>query len=75
MDEWSQFATTRPVMDYSRRYFPRKTQRQKFIDKKSFTRTRRTKEINTGEEVLVIDPDFKLFLKGCKALLQSRIQL
>jgi hypothetical protein len=29
-------------------------------------------EIDTGEEVLVIDPDFKLFLKCYKALLQSR---
>jgi hypothetical protein len=29
-------------------------------------------EIDTGEEVLVIDPDFKLFLKGYKALLRSR---
>jgi AP-3 complex subunit beta len=29
-------------------------------------------EIDTSEEVLVIDPDFKLFLKGCNALFQSR---
>lgn len=72
MDEWSQMATIQLLIDYSRRCFPRKTQRQKIVGKKGFYEDEKDEEIDKGEEVLVIDPDLELFLKACKPLLQSR---
>ena len=72
MDEWSQVATIHLLMDYSRRCFPRKTQRQKLVGKKGFYEDEKDEEIDIGEEVLVLDPDLELFLKACKPLLQSR---
>jgi vesicle coat complex subunit len=72
MDEWSQLATIRLLIDYSRRCFPRKTRHQKIVGKKGFYEDEKDDEIDSGEEVLIIDHDLELFLKACKPLLQSR---
>jgi AP-3 complex subunit beta len=72
MDEWSQMATIRLLMDYSRNSFPQKTQGQMAVGKKGFYEDEKDEEINRGEEVLILDPDLELLLKACKPLLQSR---
>ncbi|KAL1954367.1 hypothetical protein VTO42DRAFT_1233 [Malbranchea cinnamomea] len=75
MDEWGQLATLRLLAVYSRKCFPRRMQRLKKSNAKGFyheedAKTEEGEE--TGEEVLVLDPDLELFLKACKPLLQSR---
>jgi AP-3 complex subunit beta len=72
MNEWSQLATIQLLMYYSRRCFPRKTQRQKAVERKGFYEDEKETEIETGEEVQILDPDLELFLRACKPLLQSR---
>ena len=72
MDEWSQLDTIHLLMHYSRRCFPRKTQRQKAVGTKGFYDDEKQEEVDTGEEVLILDSDLELFLKACKPLLQSR---
>jgi hypothetical protein len=59
-------------MDESRICFHRTTQRQKPICKKGIYEDEKDEEIDTGEDVLVIESDLELFLKGRKPLLQSR---
>ena len=71
MDEWSQLATLRLLMNYSRRCFSRKTERQQKTTKKGFYDDE-ADEVEAGDEVQVLDPDLELFLKACKPLLQSR---
>ena len=44
MDEWSQLATIRLLMDYSRRAFPWKTVRQKVVGKKGFYEDEKNEE-------------------------------
>ena len=72
MDEWSQLATIQLLIYYSRRCFPRKTQRLFAVGKKGFYEDEKDKEIETGGEVHILDPDLELFLRACKPLLQSR---
>ena len=73
MDEWSQLATIRLLMGYSRRCFPRKFQQGKTVGKRGFYEDDKDEKIDTGgEEMLLLEPDLELFLKACKPLLQSR---
>lgn len=75
MDEWSQLATLRLLTIYGRKCFPRRTQKVKkgvtkgFYDDEGDAENRGEE---TGEEVVVLDPDLELFLRACKPLLQSR---
>lgn len=72
MDEWSQLATLKLLLFYSRRCFPRKTQRVTKVNKKGFYDDEPEETVETGEVVQVLDPDLDLFLKSCRPLLQSR---
>jgi AP-3 complex subunit beta len=78
MDEWSQLATLRLLTLYARKSFPRRTQKVKKAETKAFyddddahSHEEAAGE-ETGEEVVVLDPDLELFLRACKPLLQSR---
>ena len=75
MDEWGQLATLRLMMGYARKCFPRRTRKVRKNVEKSFYEDEGGDEEEgeeTGEEVVVLDPDLELFLKACKPLLQSR---
>ena len=75
MDEWGQLATIKLLLRYSRRCFPRRTERVAQVKKKAFYDDEvDNKEENLKEatEIQVLDPDLELFLRGCKPLLQSR---
>ena len=72
MDEWGQLATIQLLLNYSRRCFPRRTEKVVRVSKKGFYEDDREEVIEAGEEILVLDPDLDLFLKACKPLLQSR---
>ncbi|OAP63039.1 hypothetical protein AYL99_02266 [Fonsecaea erecta] len=72
MDEWSQLATLKLLLFYSRRCFPRKTQKVTKVNKKGFYEDESEETVETGEVVEKLDPDLELFLKACKPLLQSR---
>lgn len=69
MDEWSQLAAMRLLMNYSRRCFPRRTKRLTKVGNRSFYQD---EPGETGEEAVVLDPDLELLLNACKPLLQSR---
>jgi len=74
MDEWSQLATLRLMTSYSRKCFPKRTQR---VKKSNGTQgfygdEEEGEEEETGEVVEVLDPDLELLLKSIKPLLQSR---
>lgn len=78
MDEWSQLSTLRLLTTYARKCFPRKTRRLNKNETKGFYEEDAPDKQNdtvgqeTGEEVVVLDPDLELFLRACKSLLQSR---
>lgn len=72
MDEWSQLATLRLLLFYSRRCFSRKTQKVTKINKKGFYEDEQDETVETEEVVQVLNPDLELFLNACKPLLQSR---
>ncbi|KIW86049.1 hypothetical protein Z517_01443 [Fonsecaea pedrosoi CBS 271.37] len=72
MDEWSQLATLKLLLFYSRRCFPRKTQKVTKVNKRGFYEDEPQETIDTGEVIEVLDPDLELFLKACSPLLQSR---
>ncbi|KAL2006222.1 hypothetical protein VTN00DRAFT_9876 [Thermoascus crustaceus] len=75
MDEWSQLATLRLLTVYGRKCFPRSKQKVKKKGTKGFYDDESDQEDQgeeTGEEVVVLDPDLELFLRACKPLLQSR---
>lgn len=72
MDEWSQLAAVQTLMNYSRRCFPRRMQRVTKVQKRGFYDDEPFEEIDTGEEVVALDPDLELLLKACKTLLYSR---
>ncbi|KAJ9602896.1 AP-3 complex subunit beta [Cladophialophora chaetospira] len=72
MDEWSQLATLKLLLFYSRRCFPRKTQKVTKVNKKGFYDDETDETVETGDVIRVLDPDLELFLKACRPLLQSR---
>jgi vesicle coat complex subunit len=86
MDEWGQLATLRLMMVYARKCFPRRTRKVKkpvegerieklkkgFYDEDSETESKEDDGAEDGEEVIIYDPDLKLFLDSAKPLLQSR---
>lgn len=86
MDEWGQLATLRLIMVYARECFPRRTKKVKravqgqkaekpkkgFYDDDSETDANEDDGAEDGEEVVIYDPDLKLFLDSAKPLLQSR---
>lgn len=78
MDEWSQLSTLRLLTTYARKCFPRKTRRfnknetKGFYEEDAQDKQDATTAEETGEEVVVLDPDLELFLRACKSLLQSR---
>ncbi|KIW87517.1 uncharacterized protein Z519_11840 [Cladophialophora bantiana CBS 173.52] len=72
MDEWSQLATLKLLLFYSRRCFPRKTQKVTKINKTGFYEDEPDETVETGEVIEVLDTDLELFLNACKPLLQSR---
>lgn len=72
MDEWSQLATLRLLLSYSRQCFPQKTHRVTRVNKKGFYDDEPDEAVETGEVVRALDPDLELFLKTCQNLLHSR---
>lgn len=72
MDEWSQLATLRLMTRYSRDCFPRRIRRVKKSNGNRGFYDDEGGDEDAGEEVLVLDPDLELLLKGIKPLLQSR---
>ena len=72
MDEWSQLATLKLLLFYSRRCFPRKTQIATKVNKKGFYDDEADESIETGDVRQILDPDLELLLKACRTLLQSR---
>ena len=72
MDEWSQLATLKLLLFYSRRCFPRKTQKVTKVNKKGFYDDEADETVETDDVVQRLDPDLELFLKACRSLLQSR---
>lgn len=72
MDEWSQLATLRLLLSYSRQCFPQKTHRVTKVNKKGFYDDEPDEEVETDDVVRVLDPDLELLLKACQSLLQSR---
>lgn len=72
MDEWGQLATIKLLLRYSRRCFPRRTERVVQTTKKGFYDDDEQESTETTDEIQVLDPDLELFLKACKSLLQSR---
>jgi AP-3 complex subunit beta len=71
MDEWSQLATLRLMLRYSRQCFPRRTRKVKWTGTKSFYRDEEEDQ-EEGEDVIDLDPDLKLLLDASKSLLRSR---
>ncbi|RVX70755.1 hypothetical protein B0A52_05406 [Exophiala mesophila] len=72
MDEWSQLATLRLLLFYSRRSFPQKTYKVTQVNKKGFYDDEPDEHVETGQVARALDPDLELFLKTCKSLLNSR---
>ncbi|KEF53148.1 uncharacterized protein A1O9_11057 [Exophiala aquamarina CBS 119918] len=72
MDEWSQLATLRLLLTYSRLCFPQKIHRVTKVNKKGFYDDEPDDEVETGEVVRALDPDLELLLKACQNLLHSR---
>lgn len=72
MDEWSQLATLRLLLFYSRRSFPQKTYKVTQVNKKGFYDDEPDEKVETGQVARALDPDLELFLKTCKNLLNSR---
>lgn len=74
MDEWGQLATLKVMTYYARKCFPRRTKRQKTGKSRGFYEEEDSndEDMNTGQEVQVLDPDLDLFLNACKNMLQSR---
>lgn len=72
MDEWGQLATLRLLTYYSRKCFPRRTEKKKILVKKSFYEDELNEEQAIDQEVQLLDPDLELFLRACTPLLQSR---
>lgn len=72
MDEWSQLATLKLLLFYSRLCFSRKTKHVTKVNKKGFYEDEPDETVETGEVVQLLDPDLELFLKACRPLLQSR---
>lgn len=72
MDEWSQLATLRLLLFYSRRCFPRRTEKVTRVNKKGFYDDEQDETVESDQIVELLDPDLKLFLDGCKSLLRSR---
>ncbi|KAL2424079.1 AP-3 complex subunit beta-2 [Exophiala dermatitidis] len=72
MDEWSQLATLRLLLFYSRRCFPRRTRKVTKVNKKGFYEDEADETVETDEVVQVLDPDLELFLNACRPLLHSR---
>lgn len=72
MDEWSQLATLRLLLFYSRRCFPQRTEKVPRVNKKGFYDDEPDEAVETDQIVEILDPDLKLFLDGCKSLLRSR---
>jgi AP-3 complex subunit beta len=72
MDEWSQLATLRLLLFYSRRCFPRRTHKVTKVNKSGFYDDEPNETIETDEVVQVLDPDLTLLLNACRSLLQSR---
>ncbi|KAK5060014.1 hypothetical protein LTR84_009898 [Exophiala bonariae] len=72
MDEWSQLATLRLLLSYSRQCFPQKTHRVTKVNKKGFYDDEPDEEVETGDVVRILDPDLELLLKACQSLLHSR---
>ena len=72
MDEWSQIATMRLLLTYSRKSFPLRIQRITKTVKQGFYEDEQDESEETSETARVLDPDLELFLKACKPLLQSR---
>ncbi len=75
MDEWSQLETLQLMTIYGRKCFPPKTVKlKKKNDTRGFYGDEEPNDAaeETSEEVMVLDPDLELLLKGVKPLLQSR---
>lgn len=72
MDDWGQLATLRLLLFYSRKCFPRRSQKVTKMNKKGFYDDEEDESVETGETALIIDPDLELFLKACRSLLSSR---
>ncbi|CAO2654863.1 Nn.00g115960.m01.CDS01 [Neocucurbitaria sp. VM-36] len=87
MDEWGQLATLRLMMVYARKCFPRRTKKVKKAANSTSTSSKPNKstkgfydseseeeeeEQQDMEEIVILEPDLELLLKGCKSLLQSR---
>ncbi|KAJ5587273.1 uncharacterized protein N7459_003038 [Penicillium hispanicum] len=76
MDEWGQLSTLRLLTFYSRKCFPRRTQKVKqalttpFYDDEPQDQT--AQDEGEEHEVPVLDPDLEMFLRACKLLLQNR---
>lgn len=87
MDEWGQLATLKLMMVYARKSFPRRTRKVR-KPANAANRTTKTAKSTKGfyeseseseeeeeqdmEEIVILDPDLELLLKGCQSLLQSR---
>ena len=72
MDEWSQLATLKLLMRYSRQCFPIKTTKVTKATKKGFYEDDSDEIEETDEVAHILDPDLEALLKACKVLLQSR---
>lgn len=72
MDEWSQLATLKLLLFYSRRCFPQRTERVTKVNKRGFYEDEAEQRVETDEVVTVLDPDLELFLNACRSLLHSR---
>ncbi|RSM05500.1 hypothetical protein CEP52_006246 [Fusarium oligoseptatum] len=77
MDEWSQLATIRLMMYYSRRCFPRKSEPSGDSEEQSQDQNvddfyGESRQGGRGQGSSVLDPDLALLLNGIKPLLQSR---
>ena len=77
MDEWSQVATLRLLVHYSRRCFPRRTQRIRPSKETGFYDDEEKaaddeEDAEPVHEIIKIDPDLDAFLKACRTLLSSR---
>lgn len=66
---WLQYVYSRMNLGYA--FIGRRNGKSPFA-RKGIYEDEKDEEIDTGEEVLVIESDLELFLKGSKPLLQSR---
>jgi AP-3 complex subunit beta len=75
MDEWSQLSTLRMMTIYARKCFPRRTRTVKAGEKAADLQGFYNEAAGTGdsgEQVVVLDPDLELLLNSIRPLLQSR---